>query len=365
MSLLEMALGVAVLIGVLSASLILVRVRSVVMRRDLRRRHPRAESIGAGVVLAGAVAAPLVPTPVVSVPTATLVSPAVALGVLTRIRTIRRTQALARDGKHPVLLTQDERETLSQLIELARGLRPGSLVRDVSPSDLPPEVTLLLDSVESAEPLREGPDAVEWTILIRLLGEPVVENTIGERAIFGKKRSIELLCWMALNRERSRRSAARNSLWDTSVTDSTFSTIVSDLRRGLALLASPPERGSWSPTTYGDELPLAAGVITDVDLVASALRSREMARLQSALELVRDVPFAGTSWLWPDLDGSTTRAVITVMDAVRLLVDLGTRTGDTSAVLTATKAGLKVLPGDEDLLRVERELVPGWESSRA
>jgi hypothetical protein len=186
--------------------------------------------------------------------------------------------------------------------------------------------------------------------MVRVLGEPNAVNHSGDKALFFKKKSLELLTWMALNRNRSTRSAARNALWEVSVADSTFSTVLSDMRRGLTRVAPLPEDGCWSPVTYTDELPLAGRLITDVDVVWSAVGSGDRNQLLAALSLVRDFPFSGTAWLWPDLDGSTTRAVIAVLQAVRSSLELPDGDLCPEEVSRVLRAGLLVSPGDEGLL---------------
>ena len=57
---------------------------------------------------------------------------------------------------------------------------------------------------------------------------------------------------------------------------------------------------------------------------------------------MRDMPFAGTTWLWPDLDGSTTRAVIAVSAAVDRLLELAESDTDIGDMELALRAGLRV-----------------------
>jgi hypothetical protein len=75
------------------------------------------------------------------------------------------------------------------------------------------------------------------------------------------------------------------------------------------------------------------------------------------LALVRDLPFAGTAYQWVDLDGSTTRVILSVMRAVDLVIEVAAGTGRVDHTLAATRAGLRVLPGDERLLGLLQSLV--------
>jgi len=149
-------------------------------------------------------------------------------------------------------------------------------------------------------------------------------------------------------------------MWDLDITDSTFSTIVSDMRRGLAELDQQARRSDWVPTTYSDELPLSIRVITDDVLMAQALESFRKDSSNSfeivrALSHVRDVPFAGTSYSWADLDGTTTRLVILSITAALEVALWALSAGDMAAFETAVTAGLRVFPGHEELLALQNE----------
>jgi hypothetical protein len=129
------------------------------------------------------------------------------------------------------------------------------------------------------------------------------------------------------------------------------------MRRALARIAPLGEGVTWSPLTYTDALPVTEGAITDVELLLGAAQAGDRVRLRDSLRLVRDMPFAGTSWLWPDLDGSTTRAIIAVSCAVNAMVVAAEQVGDIDDIELALRAGLRVQPGDEALLGMERALV--------
>lgn len=308
--------------------------------------------LGVGTAVA-AVGGPFIPTPVVSVPVGDIVAPAVALSVLRRILRTRSEQIGGRF--RPRELSASESLVLAGLTHSAMNSHTTSEI-DVPPV-LPAEVRSLLTAVESPEQDRprliDGP----WEIIVRVFGEPVAESRESVRAVFGKRRSIELLSWMVLNRDRLSRTAARTAMWDFQVADSTFGTILSDLRRGLSRLAPAPTVDGWCPATFTDRLILADGVVSDVELLQRAITNGDKNDLVRELVRVRDVPFAGTSYLWADLDGTTTRTVITVLDAVDRLARIGSEEGDTHAVRLAVKAGLRVMPGDEELLRIQSELL--------
>jgi two-component SAPR family response regulator len=224
------------------------------------------------------------------------------------------------------------------------------------------EVVQILRAVERPLPEQTTQVSVvtEWALVVKLFGYPLVENEAGDIAQFRKRRALELLTWLALNRDRSRRSAARTAMWDLDITDSTFSTIVSDMRRGLAEIDQQFSRSDWVPTTYSDELPLSIRVITDDVLMAQALEifrkdSRSSPEIVRALSHVRDVPFAGTSYSWADLDGTTTRLVILAITAAMEVACWALDTGDMTAFEIAVTAGLRVFPGHEELLALQEE----------
>lgn len=317
---------------------------------DLRSRLKAFVGVGSAIA---AVGAPFVPTPVVSVPVGDVVAPAVALGIVRRILRTRADQV--RSGSRPARLSPAEARTLGGVVQSAMSAVTTIDVTDAT--ELPEEVRALLESVVRSEEPQTTVQARPWSILVRVIGEPVAESIDGAAAVFGKKRSIELLSWMVLNRDRLSRTAVRNAMWDLPVADSTFGTILSDLRRGLARLSPAPADGGWCPATFTDRLVLAEGIISDVELLEVALAHGSKEDLARELSRVRDVPFAGTAYLWADLDGTTTRTMITVLDSVERLVQIGMADGDTHSTLVAVKAGLRVMPGDEALLEIQRTLL--------
>jgi hypothetical protein len=69
---------------------------------------------------------------------------------------------------------------------------------------------------------------------------------------------------------------------------------------------------------------------------------------------MRDIPLAGTAYSWADLDGTTTRLV---MSALTITVDVAHIALDQEALddaMLATSAGLRVFPGCDELLDIQR-----------
>ncbi len=211
--------------------------------------------------------------------------------------------------------------------------------------------------------LESGRQAVrDWQVVVRVFGYPLVTNTCGVAADFRKKRALELLTWLSLNRNRQRRSAARTALWEFDVSDGTFSTVVWEMRRSLADLYPASDAREWCPATYSDEIPLKPTVVTDADLLEDALQrflldDGAIGELTECLSLIRDVPFAGTAYSWADLDGTTTRLVILAVDAATAVARWGIDHDRPDTVTEAVAAGLRVMPGCEELLELQEHLV--------
>lgn len=351
--------GVAALLlcGVLSMWWLVDRIRQKRRSPQLRRW---AAVLGTGSAVAVAAGAPLMPSPAVTVPVSDLVAPAVAVSVLRRILEVRREQLRhSREGSFPRRLDEFEHQVLTEVIRQSVLHTTESDGIDLESADLSPRISGLLDSIgqvdSDASTALRVPSG-DWSLMVRLVGEPVLENERGERAMFGKKKSMELLSWMALNRNRSTRSAARTALWDVDIAGSTFSTIVSDMRRAMRNLSPDSIEDEWSPVTHTDLLPLSQRVVTDVEVIEGSLMSGSLTELMNGLRLVRDMPFAGTSYLWADLDGSTTRIVMVVLKAVWAAIELALQSGDSTTALDAISTGLRVMPGDVDLLARQQVL---------
>jgi len=294
--------------------------------------------------------------PAHSVPVTAVVSPAIAAAVLRQVLARRRAQI--HDQFVPDRLTTEEVHALSDIVRHGVNAVPADecdvdLITDA-------DVVQVLRAVERPSPsgLAQPIQVVaEWAAVVQVFGYPQVMSNNGELATFRKKRSLELLTWLSLNRDRSRRSAARTALWDFDVNDSTFSTIVSDMRRGLVELTPAVSRDEWVPVTFTDLIPLSARVVTDAELLHDALekfRNNEdnLEELLVYLGWIRDVPFAGTSYSWADLDGTTTRLVILAMNAAREVAQWAAINNHHQAREIAVSAGLRVMPGDEELLSV-------------
>lgn len=208
------------------------------------------------------------------------------------------------------------------------------------------------------------------TVVVRLYGFPRVENLNGDEAMFRKSRALELLVWLSLNKERPRRSAARTALWEYAVSDATFCTVISDMRRGLQELSPRSSSTDWFRPTYTDAITMDTELVTDAELIMQRLEAfrkdpNMWKELADVLFTIRDAPFAGTEFSWADLDGTTTRLTILAIEASSTLALWARDKGDASLALRATSAGLKVLPGCEELLEIEQSFLPAVSTSRS
>jgi len=215
---------------------------------------------------------------------------------------------------------------------------------------------------ESSKPAEEDkrlcePIDADWNVCVRLLGPVDAETRNGIPISFEKSKSLELLAWLTTHRERPTRVAARTALWEISVQDATFNNVVSGLRRGLASGSVGIDQIEFLPKTFTDHLSIHGSVITDVDVLNNAVSlvknrgDRESwFGLTDALDRVRDLPFAGSDYLWPDSEGITSNFILSVITGAIMAAEHALQQGDTEGVFWATGQGLKVLHGHEELV---------------
>jgi two-component SAPR family response regulator len=232
----------------------------------------------------------------------------------------------------------------------------GSLDRVVW-ADGTPDADADADAEVGVAPVAEEDLERDWALLVRLLGPVEVVDRDGHVAHVERSKTLELIAWLALHRDHSTRAGARTALWDLDVRDATFANVVSEARRAMARLVAPPDGEEWLGRTLTEVLPLHKAVLADVDLVRACLdRARvqppELAieTLRPAVGLIRDMPFAGTGYLWPDAEGITSNLVLLATGAATELAGHCLSMGDVDGVFWATGQGLKVLPGHEELI---------------
>ena len=227
--------------------------------------------------------------------------------------------------------------------------------------DAAAEPLLALDDVRWAdEELATTTTAFEprpHDIVVGLLGAVSITDRNGVPGSFERSKTVELIAWLCTHRERATRTGARTALWELDVRDATFANVVSEARRAMARLVPPPDGDEWLARTLSEELPLHDAVVTDAQLVRDRLDharlqppAQAIDTLRPAVELIRDIPFAGTSYLWPDAEGITSDLVLLAITASTEYASHALSLGDTEGVFWSTGQGLKVLPGHEELI---------------
>jgi hypothetical protein len=171
---------------------------------------------------------------------------------------------------------------------------------------------------------------------------------------FERSKSAELLTWLVMHRDRPTRVAARTALWGISIEDSTFNNVVSGVRKvinqnGKNLLGRE----------NNDVFRVGSEVVTDVEILEAAIGiaklnggDDEFRMLRDALDLVRDLPFAGEDFVWADTEGITSNVVLTIITGALMLSDFYMSRQDLNGVFWATGQGLKALRGHEALIAV-------------
>jgi hypothetical protein len=200
-------------------------------------------------------------------------------------------------------------------------------------------------------------EPMDHEIVVHLMGSVEVTDRHGRPGQFERSKTVELIAWLVTHRDRATRMGARTALWELDVRDATFANVVSEARRALGRLVLPPDGEEWLARTLTALLPLHAGVVSDAQLVQERL---DHARLQApqqavntlrpAVAMIRDMPFAGTSYLWPDSEGITSDLVLLAITTAAEFAAHALSLGDADAVFWATGLGLRVLPGHEELI---------------
>ena len=198
-----------------------------------------------------------------------------------------------------------------------------------------------------------------WTFMASVLGPPQVVDRRFEIVEFERGKAEELVIWLAFHPEQRKRSLARTALWLSPVQDATFSNITASARRSLNAVVVPPEGQTWVGITLSDDLPLADGFVTDVERLREAVdrarrcpEDRGLERLRDALQLVRGVPFAGSTYTWSDGIGMSGDAATLVVRAASMMAEMCQEIGDMGGVYWATAKGLLALPGHEELVSI-------------
>ena len=245
--------------------------------------------------------------------------------------------------------------------------------RRVSPVGLSvAEVSAVADLLECADrPLADDLDEtappspapfVEFVgrahdFVVHVFGPGTVQSAAGVPVAFDRSKAHELVVWLCQHRRRPTRASARTALWDLAVRDATFSNVVSDARRALARVVSPHAGQEWIGRTMNEDLPLHDLVVSDAELLAERVDAARGLHSDAAIDVLRPgvaliegMPFAGTSYLWPDAEGITSALVVLATTAAAELAAHYLSVDDLDGVFWSTGQGLKVLAGHEELI---------------
>ena len=258
-------------------------------------------------------------------------------------------------GRHvtPVGLSLAEVSAVDNLLDAAERPLPAEIIDTTSQ----PRVVVGAEFTERPQ-----------VLLVQVLGHVAVRAADGPPVGFDRSKSQELVVWLSQHRHRPTRSSARTALWDVAVRDATFSNVVSDARRAMARIVQPPVGQEWLGRTMNDDLPLHDLVVSDVELLAERVAGAHgldavsaIAVLRPGVALIEGMPFAGTTYLWPDAEGITSSLVLMATSAAAELAGHYLIVGDIDGVFWATGQGLKVLAGHEGLiaLRMRAHAVRG------
>ena len=232
-----------------------------------------------------------------------------------------------------------------------------------SVSTLEGAVTLEEAAAMCAEETEGCPDEqsvdlpARYSFMVRVLGEVAVQSADGESVVFERGRSQELLAWLVTHDERPTRSAAKSAIWDVAVRPTTFANVVSDIRRTLSRSYSGAASSDWIERETGDSLVIDDQVVSDAAVLRDAVQrslglppTEVISCLRWPVSLLRGLPFQGTTYRWPDPEGLTSELVMLSMSASTALAKAYLEVADLQGVMWATGQGLRVLPGDEELI---------------
>ena len=263
----------------------------------------------------------------------------------------------------PVGVSQADLAEINELLEDAdRELEPVDPVAELQWAGDRNDDRQRLGDEHVTEPVTPEFEPRPYEIVVGLLGGVTVHARSGEAGNFERSKTVELIAWLTTHRDRATRTGARTALWDLDVRDATFANVVSEARRGLARMVPPPTGEEWVARTLTEQLPVHDLVVTDAGLIEDRLAharvqppSQAFETLRPAVELVRDMPFAGTGYLWPDAEGITSNLVLLAITVTAEFAAHALSLGDTDAVFWATGKGLRVLPGHEELIALRMQ----------
>jgi DNA-binding SARP family transcriptional activator len=236
----------------------------------------------------------------------------------------------------------------------------GSALSDEPGEDLAAVAPVEEPSVDNGHRSAIAPEA--GGVLVAMLG--TIDIRGGEKPV-DRRRSVELIVYLALHPEGVEESRLRAVLWpEDDPSREAFNQTVSRARQPLGQAAD----GSHHLPRLNDEerevYRLGAMVTSDAALLESAyVKARHspsdqtIEHLASLLGLIRGLPFEGTKggWQWTAVEGHASRLASLAADAAHIVAQWALGRGDVQRALWATSQGLRAAPGDEVLYRDRME----------
>src|SRR5439155_6374259 len=195
-------------------------------------------------------------------------------------------------------------------------------------------------------------------VLVTVLGP--VEVRGAERPI-DRRRSLELIAYLALHPNGVEEGTLRAALWpDSAPSRENFNQTVSRARQPLGHAADGTLHLPRLTDEDGALYRVGPMVTTDAALLTAAYQvarhspsDTTIEHLASMLGLIRGIPFEGTKggWTWLALEGVTNGLSSVASDAAHIVAQWSLQQGGVQRALWATAQGLRAAPGDEVLYR--------------
>ena len=86
---------------------------------------------------------------------------------------------------------------------------------------------------------------------------------------------------------------------------------------------------------------------------------QSLAELRAALSLVNGLPFMTSNYVWADAEGLTSTLVWLTTSVVRRAAERAMKLGDRESMCEVSAAGLRMMPGEEEFLAIQRGMILG------
>ena len=191
-------------------------------------------------------------------------------------------------------------------------------------------------------------------LVIKIMGPLEIICANGDKVLFRKSKSAELLTWLVLHRDRPSREIARTAMWDTNVQDATFNNVVSELRRAVKAVNQSLD---FTDSRHQKYIGVPDAIRTDVDIMETAWTRAKIDgspeawfQVYESAQAIRGLPFESTNFGWADAEGLTSHIMLKVMNVCGDLAEHFLERGEVDRVFHVTELGLRALPGSEEML---------------